>query len=141
MDALPKSRATTLMFARMLGPFLVITGATAIVRAAEMPSLVAQFDASSLWAWVGGAFILLVGLFIVAAHRSWRGATAITVSLVGWLIMLRGLLLLSFPGTFVSMANRMVRAQGAWIAACIVLVLVGVYLTYVGWAPVIRRTP
>jgi len=142
MDALPpsQSRAGTLLFARMLGPFLIITAATAIARASEMSSLLAQFEASSLWSWVGGAFILVVGLFIVAAHQSWHGATAITVSVLGWLITLRGLLLLSFPGVFVSMANGMVGALGWWIAICIVLVLIGGYLTYAGWIPVRRRT-
>jgi hypothetical protein len=84
---------------------------------------------------VTGAFILLFGLFVVAAHPYWRGAAAITVSLLGWLITLRGLLLFAFPQAFVSMANGMIGAQGWWVAACVVFGLVGLYLTYAGWAP------
>ncbi len=139
MDASPQSQTTTRMFSRVLGPFLVIAGVTAIARASEMRTLLPQFEANSLWAWVGGAFVLVFGLVVVAGHQYWHGAAAIIVSALGWLITLRGLLLLSFPQTFVSVADRMVGAQGWWIALCIVLALVGLYLTYVGWAPPAKR--
>jgi hypothetical protein len=135
MDPSPQSQARTRLFARALGPFLVIVDATAVARASGMQTLLSQFEANSLWTWVTGAFILLFGLFVVAAHPYWRGAAAVTVSLLGWLITLRGLLLFAFPEAFVSMANSMIGAQGWWVAACVVFGLVGLYLTYVGWAP------
>lgn len=123
------------MFARVLGPFLVIVDVTAVVRASDMRGLVSEFAANSLWPWVAGAFILLGGLIIIALHQYWRGAAAIIVSLVGWLVVLRGLFLLAFPQTFVSMANHMIGAEAWWRAVCIAFALVGLYLTYVGWAP------
>jgi hypothetical protein len=121
------------MFSRALGPFLVIADATAIARAPDMQSLLAQFEANSLWTWVAGGFVLVLGLFVVAAHQCWRGAAAIIVSSLGWLITLRGLLLLAFPTSFVSVAHNMIGAQGWWVALCVVFALVGLYLTYVGW--------
>lgn len=135
MAASPQSQARTRLFARALGPFLVVADATALARASDMQPLLSQFEANSLWTWVTGAFILLFGLFVVAAHPYWRGAAAITVSLLGWLITLRGLLLFAFPQVFVSAANGMVGAQGWWVAACVIFALIGLYLTYAGWAP------
>lgn len=134
MDA--STQARTRLFARALGPFLVIVDATAVARASDMQTLLSQFEANSLWTWVTGAFILLFGLFVVAAHPYWHGAAAITVSLLGWLITLRGLLLFAFPQAFVAAANRMIGEQGWWVAACVALALVGLYLTYAGWTPV-----
>jgi hypothetical protein len=43
MDASQKSQARTRVFSRVLGPFLVIADATAIARASDIPSLLAQF--------------------------------------------------------------------------------------------------
>lgn len=117
-------------------PSLVIVDATAVARASDMQTLLSHFEANSLWTWATGAFILLFGLIVVAAHQYWRGAAAIIVSLLGWLSTLRGLLLLAFPRMFVSLANDMIGAQAVWVAACAVFALVGLYLTYVGWAPV-----
>jgi hypothetical protein len=127
------------MFSRVLGPFLVIADVTAIARASDMQSLLAQFEANSLWTWVAGAFVLVFGLIVVAAHQCWRGAAAIIVSSLGWLITLRGLLLLSFPQAFVSVAHNVIGAQGWWVALCVAFALVGLYLTYVGWVQGLSR--
>ncbi|OCB21239.1 hypothetical protein A5675_19080 [Mycobacterium malmoense] len=139
MDASPQSQSATRFFSRVLGPFLVIVDVTAVVRASDMQSLLSQFEANSMWTFVTGAFVLLLGLTIVAAHQSWRGAAAIIVSLIGWLIVLRGLLLVAFPKFFASLANDMIGAQAWWITLCVVFALVGLYLTYVGWAPAPNR--
>jgi hypothetical protein len=139
MDASPQSQERTRILSRALGPFLVVVDVTAVARASDMQTLLSQFEANSLWTWVVGAFILLFGLLVVAGHQYWRGAAAIIVSLLGWLITLRGLLLFAFPQTFVTLANRMNGAQASWVAACVVFALVGLYLTYVGWAPVHGR--
>lgn len=125
----------TRMFSRVIGPFLVIVDVTAVARASDMQNLLAQFEANSLWTWVAGAFVLLFGLIMVAGHQYWRGAAAIIISALGWLITLRGLLLLAFPKIFVSLADKMIGAQALWIGLCVVFALAGVYLTYVGWAP------
>jgi len=137
MDASPQAR--TRLLSRALGPFLVIVDATAVARASDMQTLLSQFEANSLWTWVTGAFILLFGLIVVAVHQYWHGAAAIIVSLLGWMITLRGLLLFAFPQTFVSVANSMIGAKAWWVAACVVFAVVGLYLTYVGWAPVPNR--
>src|SRR5215471_16759152 len=72
MNVSAQSQARTRLFARVLGPFLVIVDATAVARASEMQTLLSQFEANSLWTWVTGAFILLFGLTVVAAHPYWR---------------------------------------------------------------------
>ena len=139
MNVSQQLQPRTRMFSRVLGPFLVIADVTAIARASDMGKLLSQFEANSLWTWVTGAFILIFGLIIVAGHQYWRGAAAIIVSLLGWLVALRGLILLAFPKTFISLANSMIGAQAWWMAACVAAGLVGLYLTYVGWRPAISR--
>lgn len=139
MSASQESHSATTLFARVLGPFLVILDVAAMVRASEMRVLVTEFEANSLWSWVAGAFILLFGLITVAAHQYWRGAAAIIVSVLGWLIALRGLLMLAFPKAFVSLADSMIRVEASWVSLCIVFALIGLYLTYVGWMPATSR--
>lgn len=139
MNVSQQSEARTRMFSRVLGPFLVIVDVAAVTRASDIQTLLSQFEANSLWTWVTGAFVLLFGLIMVAGHQYWRGTAAIIVSALGWLVTLRGLLLVAFPKALVSIANGMVGAQAWWITLCIAFALVGLYLTYVGWAPPPRR--
>jgi hypothetical protein len=135
MSSSQQTPTTTRMFARVLGPFLFIACITAVVRAPDMRALISDFAANALWPWVAGAFVLVGGLIIVALHQHWRGAAAFIVSLLGWLMVLRGVLLIAFPATFISMANSVMDMGALWRGVCIVLAAIGLYLTYVGWAP------
>jgi len=139
MSTSEQSQAKTRMFARVVGPFLVIIPATAVVRANDMRTLLSEFAANPLWSWVVGAFILLIGLVVIALHQCWRSAAAIIVSVVGWIVALKGLFLLAFPRTYLSAADAAVGAVNWWRAGFVVFALLGVYLTYVGWAPAPRR--
>jgi hypothetical protein len=135
MSSSHEPQTRTRMFARVLGPFLVIACITAAARASEMPALMSDFTANALWSWVAGSFVLLGGLVVIALHSYWRSPAAIVVSILGWLVALRGLLLLAFPAAFISMANSVIGMGGLWRAICIVFAVIGLYLTYVGWMP------
>ena len=125
----------TRMFARVLGPFLVILDAAALLRASDMRTLVTDFGANSVWPWMMGAFVLAGGLVIVALHQHWHGVAAVIVSVLGWLVVARGVFLLLFPDAFMSLAAEVAGATVWWSVACVVGVLLGAYLTWVGWAP------
>jgi phosphotransferase system glucose/maltose/N-acetylglucosamine-specific IIC component len=125
----------TRMFARVLGPFLVIVAATTVARASDMRTLLSDFEANTAWPWVTGAFLLLASLVVIALHQSWRGAAAITVSVVGWVLALRALFLMAFPHAFMTAANAAIGKSALWVSVDIFVGLVGLYLTYVGWRP------
>ena len=140
MNSARQSDDRTRMFSRVLGPYLVIVTITALARASQMSALIHEFSSSSTWPWVSGAFVLLGGLVIVAMHQNWRGAAATIVSLVGWLTVVKGTALLTFPRRYLS-AGEVVIDSGGWWWRVVMMIstLAGLYLTYVGWAPV-RRT-
>ena len=133
MSSSQQAEARTRMFARVLGPYLVIVTATAMARASQMRTLATEFGANSVWPYVTGAFILLSGLIVVALHQYWRGAAAIIVSILGWMSTAKGFFLMAFPASYISAVKSAVDAGNGWIAGFTVIALVGVYLTYVGW--------
>jgi hypothetical protein len=135
MNARPQSEVRTRGFARVLGPYLVIVALAALVRASDMATLLAEFEANSVWPWMAGAFVLLSGLIVIALHQNWRGPAAIVVSVLGWLTTIKGLLLLVIPQRYLSFGDSVVNAKGWWLATMAVIALAGLYLTYVGWNP------
>jgi hypothetical protein len=138
MNTSPQSEVRTRMFARVFGPYLVVITLTALARASQMRTLASDFGANPVWAFVTGAFILLSGLIVVALHQYWRGAAAIIVSVLGWMTTVKGLALLAFSHPYISTVNSAVDGVW-WRVGFVVIALVGVYLTYVGWVPVPRR--
>ena len=133
MPTTPESKARTRAFARVIGPFLTVVPGIIAVRAPEMGALVSSFFENAALAWIAGGLLLFGGLLIIAHHQYWSSASAILISLFGWFLALRGLVLLA---ALQLMARAAAGAVGAILAVRIgaeVLLLVGLWLTFVGW--------
>ncbi|HUB53628.1 MAG TPA: hypothetical protein VMB04_00515 [Mycobacterium sp.] len=139
MESSHQLQNRTRMFARVMGPYLAIIAAAVALRPSDMRVMLSGFEADPLWSWVTGAFILLLGLAVIALHPYWRGAAAIIVSALGWLVAVKGLFLVAGPHTYFSMANTAVQAMAWWRAGAAVEVVIGLYLAYVGWVPAKTR--
>ena len=140
MTTSESSRRRTRAFARVLGPFFTIAAVVALLRAPDRQQMLTEFTASLVWPWVLGAFGLMGGLAIVAFHQYWRGAAAIIVSLLGWILVARGVFLLAFPDALASWADGTVGDPDVSKAVYLLFAAIGVYLTYVGWKPESKET-
>ena len=131
----------THLFARALGPFFCIVPASMAARTTELQALLTQFEVDPPRAWALGAALLLGGSTIIAVHQYWRGAAAIIISLLGWLLAVRGVLLLLAPQVDLVAADALGGPIGSAFLRALLLCLAvaGLYLTYVGWAPQTAR--
>ena len=134
MNIWHEPHARTRMFARVIGPFIAAIAIIAALRGPDMTALLAQFTASAVWPWVTGAFVLLGGIAVVAFHQYWRSPAEVLVSVLGWMMVVRGVILIAFPAAFASMANRMIGWHAALTAVYVVMAVIGVYLTCIGYA-------
>jgi hypothetical protein len=142
MSKSEQSQIRTRMFARALGPFFTIVPTTVAVRGSYMQELFTEFKANVMWPWLYGAILLMFGLVIIAFHQYWRSPAAIIVSVVGWFLAIRGLLLLTVPSAYDAAGNALY-SSGATAAIWVMFICIataGLYLTYVGWKPE-PRTP
>lgn len=135
MSTVNRSQTTTRMFARVIGPFLAIMMATAAARAPHLWAQASSWSADTLWTWSAGAFTLIAGLVVIALHPYWRGVAAFSVSALGWLTALKGASLVAFPATLLSVPADTMGAVGVFRVVYVAFALLGLYLTYVGWAP------
>lgn len=133
MPATTESKIRTRAFSRVLGPFLVLVPGIIIVRAPDIQSILHSFFQNEIIVWFAGAFLLIAGLLIIANHQYWSGLAAILISLFGWFLALRGLALLAAPQLIERGAYAAIKVLPAVQAGFSVLVLAGLWLTYVGW--------
>lgn len=139
MVSTAQSQSRTRNFARVIGPYLAVVAIVATARSSAMASMLAQFTSVPVLSWVVGAIVLACGTAIVAFHQYWRTPAAVIVSVVGWLLVVRGVFLMAFPTAFASLADRMMATAGSWTWLYVVMALMGLYLTYVGWMPPSRH--
>lgn len=133
MPATLEARVRTRAFARVLGPWLLIVPGIIVLRISDMDALTSGFFENPALAWFTGALLLFGGLLIIAFHQYWSSAAAILISLFGWFLALRGLVLMAAP-------HLMERAAAASAGAVPLvrmgfgaLVLAGLWLTFEGW--------
>lgn len=87
---------TTIFLSRLIGLFAAIFAVCLYVN----PSAVSAMASDQGLLIAFGVVTLPAGLAMVLAHNVWSGgALAIVVTLVGWLILLKGIFLLALPAT------------------------------------------
>lgn len=127
----------TRLFARALGPFFIVFGIAVAMKAGVMELFVPAFFQEGALVFVTGAFTLLLGLGIIAVHNRWDGLAAIIISVFAIITAIRGALLMIAPSFIASLSADFVRLTGLIFIPATIAVMIGAYLTYVGW---IRKT-
>jgi vacuolar-type H+-ATPase subunit I/STV1 len=81
-----------------------------------------------------GVIVLAAGLAIVLSHNVWSGGTLpVVVTLVGWLILIKGLLLVFLPPEGVASYLAALRYQELYYPYAAITLIIGAYLTYGGF--------
>jgi vacuolar-type H+-ATPase subunit I/STV1 len=140
-----EAQLRTRAFARVIGPYVATFGIVYAVRLPELTGLVEDLFAQPFEMLMLGALMLAAGLIIIGLHRSWRGPLAVTISLFGWFVAIRGLLLIATPSTVEAGAQSTLLSPTATVVArgfFAALGALGLVLAYAGWfnAPNQART-
>ena len=133
MTATTEANARTRSFARVLGPYLVIVPSIIVARLTEVAPLAAPFFANPALVFIMGALMLFGGIFVIANHQFWHGASAILISLFGWFIGLRGLALILVPEAYEHLTDASQSALPLVRLLFGLIFLAGLKLTYDGW--------
>jgi hypothetical protein len=83
---------------------------------------------------LSGIFALSVGLAILLAHNVWSGgALPIVVTVIGWLAILKGLVLIFLSQDALAGYVQAVRFEQSYYVYAVVTLALGAYLTYGGF--------
>ena len=123
----------TFVLARVFGPLMAVAGLMLIMQPARMRTTLVSFIIDDALLMFAGFMTLGLGLLLVAVHQRWDSFTACFISLIGWLMLIRGGVLLLAPD-LVRQAVQYIDAQPMLfpITGCAVA-LIGVWLTYSGY--------
>jgi len=121
----------TVFLARLIGPFFVLLVVALLVRgSATVETAVADGPVMLVYAIIS----LAMGLAMILGHNVWSGgALPVVVTLVGWLILAKGLLLLFVtPEALNQVFDHMQYGEHYYLYLTPSL-LVGLYLTWAGF--------
>ncbi|MBL8547729.1 MAG: hypothetical protein JNL81_14775 [Hyphomonadaceae bacterium] len=125
--------ATTRFCARVIGPLMIIVGAVVLARFNDMALLIPGILGDGPLTFITGVFTLICGIVLFAAHHHWNSASAIAITLLALLTIVRGVTLLFAPSFLTGLVHTFLNlGPGALIAGAIALII-GTWLSFVGW--------
>jgi hypothetical protein len=133
--------ARTIFLSRLIGLYCILVIPSMVLqRQATVDWMTALFHNPSLM-WVLSVITLTIGLAMVLAHNVWSGgALAVVVTLVGWAALIKGLLFLFLPsGVESELILNVLRNPLLFYVWMTPSLLIGIYLTYGGFASKARR--
>src|SRR6202521_736398 len=124
----------TIFLARLIGLFAVLLSLSELVHKQAMVetanALVRDRPLVLLLSMIG----LLAGLAMVLAHNVWSGgALPVVVTLLGWILLIRGALLLFLPPQASSGLLDVFRFEQLFYFYVGSMLVLGLYLTYAGF--------
>ena len=125
--------AATRFCARALGLLMLIIGAIVIARFNDLVLLMPAILQDGPLAFVTGIFTLICGCVLFAGHHHWNSATAIVISLIALLTIVRGVTLMLAPAILTDLALNFLNAGANVITAGAVALMIGLWLSFVGW--------
>jgi hypothetical protein len=131
-----EAQQRTRTFARVLGPLMAIVTGVYAIRLPELGSLIGDLLAQPALTLGVALMMLAGGMIIIGVHRNWRGPVAVAISLFGWFVALRGLLLFAAPDLVRSGVDTAMLSPAMTISARVafaLLAVLGLVLTYAGW--------
>ena len=128
---------TSRYIARLMGPVMLIIGigmaAGMLMEGETYSSLLKEFIASRALIFITGILALTAGLAIVNAHNLWVRDWRVMVTILGWLLVLRGVMLLVFPAAVQTLGDRIVASQSGIVAGAAITFVLGAILSIMGY--------
>jgi uncharacterized membrane protein len=120
---------------RLLGLFFLILATAVLAQRSTLAQTTTEIANSPALLLVSGMLTLLSGLGVVLAHNVWRGGPApLVVTILGWLLLLKGAALVIIPPAAwvgIVQASRFADLY-PWYG--LVPLVLGAYLTFAGFS-------
>ena len=120
--------------ARIFGLYMLAAGIGVALNSANMSRMLEEMRQSAFAFYLGGLVAFAIGAAIVSLHNDFSGPLAIFITLIGWVALAEGVIMLAFPKVMQSFADRMVGLIGSGKVWGIGVAVLGAVLLVLGFA-------
>ncbi|HTS10457.1 MAG TPA: hypothetical protein VMP68_33140 [Candidatus Eisenbacteria bacterium] len=133
----------TIFLSKLLGLYCLILAFSLALHKTESMEEIAALVQNAPDMLVVGVFTLFAGLAMILGHNLWHGGgVTIVVTLIGWVTLLKSVLILLVPA---SVESRIflgpLHSEGLYYFRLALTFLLGVYLTYGGFTAASKSQP
>ena len=122
-----------IFLAKLMGPILALAGLAMLVNRKGLEALAEDFLRNRALFFLLGLIDFAVGLAIVLTHNVWVADWRIIITLLGWLLLARGVVRTLVPDRIKPLGLKLVRNQNVMAGSVAVVLVLGLVLSYFGY--------
>ena len=119
---------TTLILAKVLGIYFIVSGIFVVTHKKTLGLLLRDLFNNRAITYLIGIALVLGGGALIYRGDTGEGALAITVAILSWAVLIKGIFYVFFPEQLYKMAKSIPRSTMTLIASLIILV--GLYFVF-----------
>ncbi|MFZ1676755.1 MAG: hypothetical protein WAT91_05750 [Saprospiraceae bacterium] len=123
---------TSLYLAKIMGLFGALTTFTIILRYKLYLSMEDIVSKNPATMYLSGFMFLLLGILVVVSHSVWTLDWRLTITIIGWLLMAKGLMRILIPDFITAMLIKK-QTEKRFIVGEITLFVISIFLIYQGF--------
>jgi hypothetical protein len=120
----------TLLIAKLIGPLWLLAGLGFLINRKFYMEVVKDLKQHNGMIYIGGAFIFLLGLYLVLNHNVWEMNLNGFITLIVWGMLIKGAALLLIPMQLLQVSDCIMKSKNGLMAAGGIAFLAGAILTY-----------
>ena len=122
--------ANSKTLAGLIGPTLIALAAALLINLGSISTLVESVSRDPALVLVSGVLSFVAGLAVVRVHNYWAGDWSVLVTILGWLLLVGGLVRILFPIWLAGMAANFSQNTGFIAGEAVVFLVIGAFLSY-----------
>ena len=122
----------SIFLAKVFGLYLIIISIAVWLRRRDLGEMAVSFAQDKVSIYISGMIFLLLGLALVISHNIWDTAWQGSISILGWMTLVKAGMRLFFTDKIGAIAKKTTGSRWYWLIIAIFL-LVGLWLAYRGF--------
>ena len=123
---------TSNLLARLIGPLLVVVGAGVLLNPTHYMKMTENFLKDAQLHYFSGATAFLIGMAMVLHHNIWVSDWRVTITVIGWMSLIKGAVRILFPAAGSRLAAALVASPAVLRISAAIVLLLGLWLAYRG---------
>jgi hypothetical protein len=124
---------SAVVIARIVGPLFVAIAAGLLLNRAFYAAAIAEAVRSPTLIYLSGIASLVAGLAILNAHRAWSADWRVVVTVLGWLMVIGGVMRIVLPRVTASIATTLYSGSAAMVIVGVIVLVLGGFLSFAGY--------
>ncbi|MEX1997298.1 MAG: hypothetical protein WEA04_01295 [Candidatus Andersenbacteria bacterium] len=122
----------SIFLAKVIGLFGAISTLAILSRYQQSLAMEESAAKNLVVTYLSGFLILIGGILLVISHQVWTGDWRVIITIIGWLVLLKGVIRIFFPDIVKKLIEKK-NSDHRFVLAEVATLLVSLYLVYKGF--------